>query len=51
MGTRVSTPAEVAGVTCPKEAGKMPKTDPCTGCRFFPSCAAAALGLKEVYSS
>ena len=37
-GTKISTPAAAAGVTCPKETGEMDLKESCEGCKHFAVC-------------
>lgn len=40
-GTIIQTPAQAAGVECPKRTGEMPWDADCRKCRHYDACLAA----------
>ena len=43
-GTKISTPAAAAGVTCPKETGEMDPETSCQTCKHYPVCFGKIMG-------
>lgn len=43
-GTKISTPAAAAGVTCPKETGEMDPETSCQTCKHYPICYSKIMG-------
>jgi len=44
MGTKISTPAEVASVKCPKKTGEMSEDTSCKECSYYADCMRAIMG-------